>query len=80
MEIDWKLLPTSFFKAAPDSLLHPDCNRSFTRTLFWSGLLSFPGHPSALRLADVNVSERLHQSKDIQQPQNNGYHYHSVQD
>src|SRR5271166_1913577 len=73
-------LAIALFTANPASL--PGLNwirSSCTPFHTWGFEACLVRRPAPLRLADVNVGERLHQPEDVQQPQHNGYHHHSVQ-
>ena len=72
IETAWKVLPTSFLKAATAYMLRPYGSRS--------SKVSFHSIRLCLRLPDMNVGERLQQPKDIQQPEHHSYDYDSVQD
>src|SRR5271157_731738 len=67
--------------ARPTSNPDQACVRSsptYSRTPGFS--VRLPHLARRLRLADVNIGQRLHQSKDIQEPQHHSYDYDGVQD
>src|ERR1017187_4338282 len=81
IEIVRQSLAFAFRMARPASTSDRDCirsSRTYSRALGFKVCL--PHHPWRLRLADVNIGQRLQQSKNIQQPQHHGYDYDGVQD
>src|SRR5271157_3939404 len=81
IEIVRQFIAIASLIARPASKPDQGCIRSsrrYSRALDFS--VRLPHLARRLRFADVNIGQRLHQSKDIQQPQHHSYDYDGVQD